>query len=505
MTCIIYAKSRSILPDIWQCIKKDRNNDSLIKHNMSSLLQKSLEQDGQKFVTRKGFGMFCKILKKVYVVTCSHIIGKVNMEVNTYANNKKQIFTKYPLELVKVIDELDIAILKFKNDSCENDVDYNIRSNSIGKISEAIQRKTEIKLVYSVVKGLNNSVVTSEINVNKFEVHNDYLKSIIIPKIPIYKFVIGIGQIPNQRDNDIEGLSGTMLVIDDKPVGMTMSYNNSKLEAIPIEILYEFVTRFLKNQTAKMSSFYFCSNVVEMINSDDKIDVCHRIVDDKDITYANTNTKKDFRFKENDIIYSINNNKFTVNGTIIKQELDYELPLDTYLMLYCYGTSVTFQIYRITGNTYKTIVCNLEGQPFGNVYSINISASNNYLYWEGLIFTELSEELIINMNTSGIQLVGKYFEKNKIINSNMSKIIVLVDIDYRLVNNELTNTFKQLGLPYVKYKNGYTLFILEKIGQKKITSLNDLELVISSKSEKVSKFTCTYTNGDNDKEFKIIV
>ena len=174
-------------------------------------------------------------------------------------------------------------------------------------------------------------------------------------------------------------------------------------------------------------------------------------------------------------------------------------------MLYCYGTPVTFQIYRITGNTYKTIVHNLEGQPFGNVYSVNISASNNYLYWQGLIFTELSEELIINMNTFGIQLVGKYFEKIKIINPNMSKIIVLVDIDYRLLSNELTNTFKYLGLPYVKYKNGYTLFILEKIGQKKITSLNDLELVINSKSEKTNKFTCTYTNGDNDKEFKISV
>lgn len=503
MTCIIYAKSKHIPANIWQYVKNDINYNTNIHYDFKSLLQKSLNYVEEEFEVKKGFGIFFRddsIGNKVYVITCFHIIGKVNLEVNAYANTKNNIFSKFPLKLVKVIEELDIAILEFKNENHENDINYYTQSNSLCKINETLQKKTNIKMSYSNIK--ENILTEHNINIDKFEMEYDYLKSTIIPKIPLYKFAIDLNKFPEKIIDNIYGLSGSILKIDDNPIAITVSYNNMKLEAIPIGILYNIVTKFIQNKNALVSSFYFSSKVIELTNSKKETDICHFIVDNKNITYNISHDKNKFKFKDNDIIYSVNDNKFTKNGTIMVNELGCELPLDIYLMLYSYGSDVAFQIYRIISDTHKLLSYNLIGQPFENIYNINIFANNNYLYWKGLIFTELSEELILDINKLGINLIGNHFEKYKIIDPNVSKTVVLIDINYKLLDETSKYVLLEIGLPYVKYKNGYTLLILEKIGLKNILSLKDLKNIVHTKPNKI---TCTCTNGNKDTEFKIII
>jgi len=197
---------------------------------------------------------------------------------------------------------------------------------------------------------------------------------------------------------------------------------------------------------------------------------------------------------------SVNNKQFTRVGMITDDNNNYDLPLDTYLMLCCYKGLVNFHIYR--EQTKKELTQTIYGKSFNDVYDINIFNNNHYIYWKGFIFTELSEELIYEINSSGVKLLGKYFENRKIIKNYKTKLVVLLDIDYKALDQETSDELQKIGLPYKPYENGYTLLVLEKINNKKITTIADL-LTILEKSD--TKVICDYLAEDNEKSLRLTV
>ena len=488
MICIIYSKSINISYNIWSYIKdKQHEYSNISEYSLANLISNF---DEELRITR-GFGILVEISSKFYIITCFHIIGQVNMEIFAIASNNNNIFTTIPLKITKIIQELDIVVLEFSNKSQENEFTYFQKNDFDMKIDDIIKYKQNIKLEYYTINDLiiENDFIKNTIPINDIVIENDFLKSIIIPKIPLLKYTCNL--------ENLNGLSGSILRIDNNIIGMTTSYNNMKLEAIPMILLYNLVNASLNYDGNILSVFHFCSKVVDIEENNNNV-TCHYIVDCKNTSYQINMMKKNFKFKINDIIYKLNNKNFTEIGTIYDDLLGCELTIDTYMMIMTFcNITIKIDLYRKINEEHTLISYNLYGKSFDNIYNVNIFNNHKYLYWKGFIFTELSEELILNLNHSGIILTGDIFENYKRIHDNKTKIVILIDIDYKVLNKKTLNQLINIKLPYIKYNNGYTLFILEKIGNNKILSLIDLKTILETNYEK-KKTMCHYSWGNND-------
>ena len=495
MSCIIYSKSRAIPNNIWSKIKTDvsKENTLISEYNLDNLLEYTSSNMSE---IRKGFGILLKIEKKYYVLTCLHIFGQVNMEINAFFPDKKNNMVKIPLNIIRQIPEFDIAILECHDSFKDGQFKY-YTENDFFKNQNDLKN---VNLSILTMDNLSNNIDHHNLKIENIDIEISNFKSVIIPKIPLLKFIVEIDDIPEFSDN-VDGLSGSILVKNNSLVGMVTSYNNMKLEAIPISIIYELVYTVIKNKSAILTGFYFSTKVIELEVPNKKLYYGHYITDTKDIGYQSSASIKEFRFKNNDIIFSVNDNNFTASGMIRDSNIGYDLPLDTYLMLCCYKEFVKIDVHREQTGKHKDISHKIIGKKFNDIYNINVFNNNHYIHWKGFIFTELSEELIYAINCNGVKLTGKYFEKIKTIKDDKSKLIVLLDIDYKSLNSETSKTLQHIGLPYMKYENGYTLLILERIGNKKINSINDL---LSSLSENTMKTTCSYLFGNGD-GYKMIV
>ena len=491
MSCIIYSKVRTIQNNVWSKIKTNNTSKKdITEYNLNDLI------DDANHILQKGFGTLIKFEKKIFVITCLHIIGQVNMEINGYMPNKKNILSKIPLKIIKRIPEFDIAVLEFVNKYSDDEFQYYTKHD----FHKANQNNglNNAKLSIMTVDGISNNAIYNESKIMNITMETNNLKYIIVPKIPLIKFTTDIEEIP-EFSHDIDGLSGSNIILNKHLVAMVTSYNNMKLEAIPIHFIYDIITSVLKTKTDTLTGFYFCTKVVELEMDNNLVCYGHYITDPKDIGYQ-TNTSKKFKFKQGDVILSVNNKQFTRVGMITDDNNNYDLPLDTYLMLCCYKGLVNFHIYR--EQTKKELTQTIYGKSFNDVYDINIFNNNHYIYWKGFIFTELSEELIYEINSSGVKLLGKYFENRKIIKNYKTKLVVLLDIDYKALDQETSDELQKIGLPYKPYENGYTLLVLEKINNKKITTIADL-LTILEKSD--TKVICDYLAEDNEKSLRLTV
>lgn len=490
MICLIYSTSKKIPPDPWSQIKSYNKKSDVEEYTIDSLtniLENTTLDDSQ--IIRNGYGFFAKFGKKTHVVTCFHIIGQANIEVTAFAFDKNKNLIKMNLFPMVAIPEFDLIVLDFDSEK------YNIECVSDPMNISAIETDLKkCKLMYC------DTIKVSDIPIKDVEIRIDYFKSSIIPKIPLIKYTCDLEKINmiNMND-DIDGLSGTLIKIDSKIVGMTTSYSNRKMEALPLILIYSILKELIVDNTKKLAGFYFSSNIINIENGENM--TCHYVSNPSDVLYP-TDTKN-FRFKYEDIITEVNGTKFNDDGTIYNDIIGYNLALDTHMMILNYVNSTTkIKILRKKNEKYYKISKNIKGVPFNDVYPVNIENDHRYFYWRGFIFTELSEELIFSLNCAGYSLKGGTFDKYKIIKNDTKKIVVLIDVDHKIIDAELSEQLKIIGAPLIRGNDGYKLLILEKIGNKKINRLKDLEtLLLTSDSEK--SFSYRYQFEDND--YKLII
>jgi hypothetical protein len=217
----------------------------------------------------------------------------------------------------------------------------------------------------------------------------------------------------------------------------------------------------------------------ELDDNNNKISMlCHIITNDSKINYQ-TNKKNKFKFNANDILYKINNNNFDSNGMIYYKELDMAIPIDTFIMIESFfSDSLEVNILKFN-KEYKKINQIIYPKSFDEIYNVSVFNKYKYIYWRGLIFTELSEELILNFNKTRMKLDGIIFTQYKQIDPDCDKYVVLLDIDYKVLNLTLADKLKAIGLPYVKFNNSYQILVLHKICNIKINNLNHLENILN--------------------------
>jgi hypothetical protein len=188
--------------------------------------------------------------------------------------------------------------------------------------------------------------------------------------------------------------------------------------------------------------------------------------------------QKAFQFNENDIIYSINNNKFNKNGKIFSETLDIIISLELYFML-CESNYINIEYSNNTNVVENTISENILKQinvivPLIEQHNMKIPIiSNDIFKYKNYEFSILSEQLMIN--SKDCPITEQQFYKNHV---STNKYIVLTNHDDNM------------------------LYILKKITNKKIHSLESLKEYTKSLNDKTKN---TFYFERLDKQIKISI
>lgn len=507
-TCLILSKTKTINQNIWSKIKTHKLNDNFEKFTLEKLIENFEEtQMDTQIEAHQGAGFFVKIDAVSYVITCNHVIKLREFETYAYANNINGISECSKLTLVRRIPELDIAVLKFANTSdCENFSFYTLDEFTTLEYMDTLNNNFVLNiLLYS--NFIENKIKTINLTVSNILIETEDFIGHIVPKIPLITFV-------HTENNDVEldnfpGFSGSVLTQNCAPLGMLVSFSatSGRLQAIPLCLVIKIVKIALSDINKTISGFNIPTKTVRA-DLDNCIDgkrefIGKCVCDFTNIKYLTTHKK--FCFNIDDVIIKINNQEFNDDGTIFSSDIGYNVCADTFMMLECFANETNccnFLIVRNENHVEKCINKNIIGKHFNTLYNTKIFNDHNYISWKGFIFAELSEELIENIsNTFNFDIKGQYIESPKIIpkiTSSDKKIVVVIDVDTKIIPKKYSQTFfvdETVQTPLIHTNVGKQLAILKKVGNKIISSIEDLELLNINKN--IKSITLVYENGDN--------
>jgi hypothetical protein len=459
MQCIIHSKVRST-NKLWKRLngssvvpESDKNKNYDIDSLINDISQISIDQINQ------GYGLLFNFDGYKCIITCSHIVGKANMRIDVSLKDNKGMLRNESCKIVSFFEEYDIAILEFVNKKNAKKYSY----YNYDEIHNLIKLKdiSEIPNTYIIkhlsIEGImNQKIIEHDIKVNEIKIESTYIKSTLAPKIPMIVVEIGI----RDRPIDLHGLSGAPLLNSDGiPIGI-ISNGTDSIYCIPMSVICKFIHELKSGQEHKLSSILLGTNVVESTYSHKKI-TCHQITNAFELSYDGKGKKK-FKFKDCDIIYKINDIGFEEDGTIYNNDIGYPLELYTYFMFESLQNKIIkLEMFRMNDSgEYKETSQYLHAKSIESLYNIYMCDTNNYYRWKNYLFTEVSEELIGELLSEN--LISATFLENKTMKDENGKLVIM--ISDKSVN------------------------LIEKIGNKKINSLNDIKKILIS-NEKIV-FTC---------------
>lgn len=450
--CIIYAKTDHTT-DIWRYIDETSQISARLVDKQSS-----------------GYGYF---ISKDTVLTCKHVIQRRdNSNAYCYIKNDMSILRR-SLTLISEIHGYDIVLMSTNGKSIHRDM-----------TTECISLKNLIKykngnILVSTIDIDKSNIIQSNIRCNILSVEFCHLKSTILPKIPIIKISIDNFENP-------EGLSGSLLTINNRPAGIIVSYMNQMIEAIPMQIIKMMVNR-LQNISPK-GLYLNVSNIKARFDGNPISGLYLKTTSPQ--YYRHESIKNIiFSFKQGDIITHIDNTQI-IDGMMFSHELGIDIWFDTYMLLKQAKTLSIKYITQDRDSQYIPKEIIISPREYESTVKININMNHNYHYYKGLVFSELSEEFIRYHALQGINLVGDIYEHydsitipevkvSKYDNEKKPKIIILIDVNYQDPSLKKPDELKKYGLPLVSYKNGYVFPVLTKIESKKIDSLQNLHTMLN--------------------------
>lgn len=486
-TCHIYFETLGVdiykTSNIWKKFNENITDEIKIYDIDDVIRSFSPKFISEHIELRTCLGSVVKINGKIFIVNCYHIDGLHNFNIYTYLVDVNGVNRKIMLKIRYVMSEFDLMILEFENEIQE--LDFTILEFE-NEIQELDFSKSLIKLdqisAYVSTKSSNIKLLDHDFDIVFVGIEHDYIRSFIISKLPIIKFRI--------KDFDAEhvniyGLSGSLLTIGSMIAGMVYGYseNDNLFEAIPVVVLKIIINGIICNVVKDISCFQYDTQLVDIdIYEDGNITYGYQILDDQIFARHNTNKKTIFKFKPNDYIVGVNNSTFDCHGQVYMDELGTLVSLNTYVMLNAFiGKFVKFKIIREQQQTINISEINIQPNFCKDVYNINTLDKHKYICWNGFMFTELSEELIIGMTKNGQQLNGMFFENyRKIIDENR-KFVVLLDIDSQILDKD---TYQRLKTPC----------ILERITKNKINSLDDVNKLLTSSQNNKNSITLVFKN-----------
>lgn len=429
-----------------------------------------------------------------YVLTCLHCVK--NTYNITFLINKKP----YKCQLFKTSDELELALLSI-----------NISKEEIASYEENVYTLYDLHHDLSDVSSLSNNTYIHTVNLNKYLKSNEFefndlnasvteilleknnITSLNLPSIPL----LSVRLSDDFSDiSDLKGISGSLLINDKKVIGMVSSIINSLVNIIPSYVIARFLNEI--QLTGKFDGICTLVGNYTLCDFDDPTSRSHIfgmfIENTFDINYNNhyyyENRASLMNLRKNDIIICVNDIILNEKGQIFDKVIGIAIDFRSYIALnYECGSSIPLTIMRPSNNNpddYKKKKIFVKARPLNSMKYIPITFNNKTYNYHGLIFGEISEDIINNYSNNGIFIVTSFsdFYLNTPYRNQNEYVVVLLDIDKSVIHNNILMKMNDIGLPLINKKDRtYIMPIISKINKKKITSLEDLRSILDKEEE----------------------
>ena len=319
-----------------------------------------------------------------------------------------------------IIDEYDIAVLR----ESDKTINYDLFLSSLKKYVNDNNKISNIEKLHNIYCNIQDLKIKYE------DIECDFIKTNIFPPIPIFVF-------SSDTSDDYSGYSGSSVLYKNNIYGLLISQDvqTNKIKVLPIEIIYYILNNYVKN----LMVFHYIP-----INIKDNV-----------ITNNFRNLIK------NDIIHKIND-IIIENNMIYDNRIQNLIPIETYLIINGFK-DIKIQFYRNTRNGKRLHNTNIRLKVFSykNI-TLNFRDTQKYKEINNIIFSELSEEYILELFHKNIKVSDDIYEN---LYSN-TKTIFMKDINDKLLRRKIEKNNIDLNCE---------LYILNKISGRKINKLDDLE------------------------------
>jgi len=425
-----------------------------------------------KKIICNSIGNIINITNTNYLLTCFHCIKNTDKQIFRYCGSE------YGCSIVSTSDEFELALLLVDSDiECTSftfqDLYNDINIEKLQLYIKTIKGNKEIKLNCSF-----KELLVSKTNIT----------SLNLPQLPF----ITVRLTKAYSDiSELSGISGSLLMSENKIIGIVSAIRNSLVYIIPSYVIF----RFLK-EIESINMFYGLCTLVGKFNTCDfqenGLTIYGVYVDDAyNINYnyvSSPDLIKYDKLKKHDIIIKIDDKNLMKTGLIYDSIFNKHIDFRTYIALnYTNGNPIKVTLMRQNrSKDYKQKTITIKSRTLNSLKYIPISFNHNMFDCYGLIFTELSEDIINNYLDMGILIadsIGKYYLE-KPYRSDIEHIIVLIDIHKNRLPENIVNDINKIGLPLKLIKNkNYIIPYVSELNNQKIKTLDELKAALNMENK----------------------
>ena len=367
------------------------------------------------------------------IITCNHIISGSETIWVVQKSGRSQ------LTVESVIREYDIAILKGPKNP-DHDQDPSDPDPSVPAPSDPAPANTSNYIRLS----------DQSVRVDAVQSGSDHIVSCLMPPLP----TISCRAIYDVDFYNI-GMSGSLLFCDSRPLSMIVKYLEGRIISIPLAVI-EMLT---KHSHPQLMGIQFHSKVCMIF--DEKKKWGHVLTEN---TSSYKNRRRDFVFKEGDVVVGIGDEEFDTDGKLLMRSLDTRVSLNTYLMFECLTKdTVCVKYYR--GDTLFsrqiTPIC------YDSMFQVSLFM-NRSIVMNKYVLTELSEEMILELKNHGIETtISKSYNRFSTLGN---KLVVVCGFVGCVPKDCMLVTSRSIPV----CGRDRNLLVLQKINKKQIKRLADI-------------------------------
>jgi len=311
-----------------------------------------------------------------------------------------------------------------------------------------------------------------------------------VPYIP-YVSITPLGE--NLYESNYSSYSGSLLICENKYViGMLSDASDQKLNVLPTVLLYKFLKEFSDTNSFSGLTFVpleYGHVAFPTIKNQKEYGLITK--NNYKISFENINSTKKYKFIDETLISSINDNKFDSTYKIYDENCNINVEFNTYIMMnFKPFDEIKINYYKYNKKTKEhvddesSVVIKLKSIHEMR-YLLN-DLPNEYVRYKSFIFRELSEkkiQIMKNRKINNLYIQDKYLEKNPYCNNN-KRIIIVED----LLNKD--DKFEELrkDFPIKDCGESLNVAILSSINNIPITNIDQLRKMLDETETYEFKF-----------------
>lgn len=403
----IISKSKEYPLYFWKMISDIDSKSTFIDYDQIDRKTKdTIDQD----IIRYGNGFLISHNGTIYLITCNHIVHD-NYETYFYIKGMRK---QYKTRKLFDICEMDMSILipddqiELARYSARTDLLYEslnitghltiLTTNNLQRRASDIVNKNETDFEISEIKGKFDKLIFEKCN-------SLFFQKVPMISIDIYDAI--------DKDSKLSGLSGSIVInSDNKICGYISNFSKKLMQMIIIPshlimYIFEMISDPLLSFDGGLKSLYLETQLCTF-SAESMRRTGHYITNNYNIKYKLFESKKLFTFPLKSVMYKINDRHFDEKGYVVCSDT-LSLPLDTYLLL---NNNIQYHIITYS-DTIKKITEHIKIIPscLTNNLTVDIYSNHKIAIYKGLVFMELSEELLKHLHDTGIDIIGEAYNR----------------------------------------------------------------------------------------------